>query len=127
MLTAAYRIRGTVIEGARRGRTIGFPTANLAGIATLLPADGVYAARALIAGTGPLPAAVHIGPNVSFGETAASVEVHVIGWSGNLYGSSLDVDFLDRLRETRRFASVDEVKKQLALDVALASSIAAAT
>jgi len=127
MLTADYRIRGTVIEGARRGRTIGFPTANLAGIATLLPADGVYAARALIAGQNPLPAAVHIGPNVSFGETATSVEVHIIGWSGNLYGSALDVDFLDRLRETRRFASVDEVKAQLTLDVALASSIATAT
>lgn len=118
LLTAAYRTTGTVIEGARRGRTIGFPTANLGGIATLLPAAGVYAARAVVAdGDAAWPAAVHIGPNISFGETTDSVEAHLIGYSGNLYDKTLHVDFLDRLRDTRKFASIDDLKAQLTIDV----------
>ncbi len=124
LATAAYRLSGTVVTGARRGGTIGFPTANLAGIATLLPADGVYAARARVAGE-DFAAAVHIGPNVSFGETAISTEAHLIGFSGDLYGQSLDVDFLDRVRDTRRFASVEDLKSQLAIDVAAAAGIVA--
>jgi riboflavin kinase/FMN adenylyltransferase len=129
LLTAAYRLTGTVVTGARRGATLGFPTANLDAIATLLPAQGVYAARALAADPrgGPRrswPAAVHIGPNVSFGGTAVSVEVHLIGFAGDLYGSSLDVDFLERLRDTRRFASVDELRMQLAADVEAAERVA---
>jgi riboflavin kinase/FMN adenylyltransferase len=118
LLTAAYRATGTVIEGARRGQTIGFPTANLGGIATLLPAAGVYAAHAFAEGDSTAwPAAVHIGPNISFGETAISVEAHLIGYAGNLYGRTLHVDFLDRLRDTRRFATVDELRAQLSIDV----------
>jgi riboflavin kinase/FMN adenylyltransferase len=125
MLTAAYRLTGTVVEGARRGRTIGFPTANLGAVATLLPAHGVYAARAAVAGRAESwPAAVHVGPNVTFGATVTTVEAHLIGCAENLYGATLDVDFIDRLRDTRSFASVDELKTQLARDVALAAEIA---
>ena len=123
LLTAPYRLQGLVVTGRQRGRTIGFPTANLGGVATLLPAEGVYAARAGVAGADrDWPAAVHIGPNVSFGETSATVEVHLIGFSGDLYGKSLHVDFLRRVRETRRFDSVEALKAQLAADVALAAS-----
>jgi len=71
-------------------------------------------------------AAVHVGPNVSFGEHETSVEVHLIGFAGDLYGSLLDVDFLDRLRDTRRFSSIDEIKAQLAADVAAAARVAGA-
>jgi riboflavin kinase/FMN adenylyltransferase len=124
LLTSPYRLTGTVVEGARRGGTIGFPTANLAGIATLLPAVGVYAARVTLADHGTHPAAVHIGPNISFGETVISVEAHLIGFSSDLYGSTLDVDFLDRLRETQRFESIDGLKAQLSADVARALAIA---
>ncbi len=124
LLTQPYRLSGTVAVGAKRGGPMGFPTANLAGIATLLPATGVYAARASIAGDGASwPAAVHVGPNVSFGEQAISVEAHLIGFSGDLYGRTLDVDFLDRLRDTRRFASIDDLKAQLAVDVAHAAQV----
>lgn len=126
LLTAPYRCRGRVVEGARRGRTLGFPTANLADIATLVPGDGVYACRVAVAGVSAVwPAAVHVGPNVSFGETAVSVEAHLIGFEGDLYGRSLDVDFLERLRETRRFASVAELTAQLAGDVEAARLVAA--
>lgn len=125
LLTAPYRLTGTVVVGARRGGTIGFPTANLAGIATLLPALGVYAAVARVDGVA-MPAAVHVGPNVTFGETSVSVEAHLIGFAGDLYDRSLDVDFLDRVRDTRRFASVEDLKAQLADDVAAAGRIVAA-
>jgi riboflavin kinase/FMN adenylyltransferase len=66
---------------------------------------------------------VHVGPNLSFGEQAISVEAHLIGFSGDLYGRTLDVDFLDRLRDTRRFASIDDLKAQLAVDVARAAQV----
>ncbi len=125
LMTAPYRLTGAVVVGARRGGTIGFPTANLAGIATLLPALGVYAAVAHVDGVA-VPAAVHVGPNVTFGETSVSVEAHLIGFAGDLYGRPLDVDFLDRVRDTRRFSSVEDLKAQLADDVAAARRIVAA-
>jgi riboflavin kinase/FMN adenylyltransferase len=128
LLTSPLRISGTVVQGKRRGAGLGFPTANLASIATLVPAQGVYAARAAVAdGAGDRTthaAAVHIGPNVSFGETAVSVEVHLVGFAGDLYGRRLDVDFLKRLRDTRRFDTIDELKVQLAADVAAAVATA---
>jgi len=127
LLTAPYRLTGRVVEGARRGRTLGFPTANLADIATLLPAAGVYAARVVVPGGCVHAAAVHVGPVVSFGETRITVEPHLVGFTGDLYGATLDVDFIDRLRDTRRFASTDDLKAQLADDVATAvASVAAA-
>lgn len=128
LLTAAFRLTGTVVQGARRGAGLGFPTANLASIATLVPAQGVYAARAAVVDANGVrmlhAAAVHIGPNVSFGESAVSVEAHLVGFSGDLYGHRLDVDFLERLRDTRRFDSVADLKAQLAADVAAATAIA---
>ncbi len=126
LATMPYRLSGTVTTGARRGATIGFPTANLTDIATLLPATGVYAGRAHVDGVA-YAAAVHVGPNVSFGETAISVEAHLIGFSGDLYGRTLDVDFLDRVRDTRRFTSIDDLTSQLSIDVAAAVRIAAET
>lgn len=126
LLTAPHRCSGRVVEGARRGRTLGFPTANLAGIATLIPGDGVYACRVALGGEPHAwPAAVHVGPNVSFGETAVTVEAHLVGFDGDLYGRSLDVDFLGRLRDTRHFASVAELVEQLAHDVSRAREVVA--
>jgi riboflavin kinase / FMN adenylyltransferase len=116
MLTRAYRVRGLVTHGARRGGTLGFPTANLEAIDTLVPGAGVYAGRAYTAG-GHWPAAINIGPNPTFGERALKFEVHLIGFQGNLYGQPLEVDFLARLRDIRPFGSVDELKQQLQQDV----------
>lgn len=128
LATAPYRLTGRVVEGQRRGGTLGFPTANLASIATLLPGQGVYAGWATIAdGPDRHPAAIHIGPTVSFGGTEVSIEAHLVGFRGDLYGTRLHVDFLERLRDTRRFASVDDLKQQLATDVARAEAIASAT
>lgn len=123
LLASPYRLTGTVVEGANRGATIGFPTANLSGVATLLPAPGVYAARVTLPDRGSRPAAVHVGPNISFGETRIGVEAHLIGFSGSLYGCSLDVDFVERLRDTQKFDSIDGLVAQLAKDVARAAAV----
>lgn len=119
MLTRPYRIRGLVTHGERRGEKIGFPTANIAAVDTLLPAVGVYAARAFVEQT-PWPAAVNVGPSPTFGQNVLRVEAHLIGFSGTLYGQPLEVEFLDRLRDVRTFGSVEELVAQLRLDVVAA-------
>jgi riboflavin kinase/FMN adenylyltransferase len=117
LLTAPYRIRGMVVHGAGRGARLGFGTANLDAIDTLLPAAGVYAGRALVAGKS-WPAAINIGPNPTFAEGALKVEIHLLGWDGaHLYGQVLEVDFLARLRNIQRFAGVEELVQQLHRDL----------
>lgn len=112
-----YRMTGRVGTGAQRGRTIGFPTANLVEVSTLIPANGVYAGAVAIQGTRHA-AAINIGPNPTFGEAAQKIEVHLLDFSGDLYGQNLDVDFIERVRDVRRFAGADELKTQLAQDIA---------
>jgi len=116
LLGRPYHLQGVVGTGMRRGQTLGFPTANLERISTLIPADGVYAVRALVRGQ-EWPAAVNIGPNPTFAEQARKVEVHLIGFQGNLYGEGLRIDFVQRLRDTRPFASAAELVEQLHRDV----------
>ncbi len=122
LLGRPYRLAGTVVEGAKRGRTIGFPTANLGGVETLVPAAGVYAGRAWVDDRA-YPAAANIGPNPTFGEDARKIEIHLIDYAGNLYGRRLAVEFLAKMRDTRPFASVGELVEQLKLDVAATSKI----
>jgi riboflavin kinase/FMN adenylyltransferase len=116
LLAAPYRIRGMVTHGAGRGAKIGFPTANLGAIDTLLPAQGVYAGRAWI-GTTARPAAINLGPSPTFGDTTTRVEAHLIGQHDPLYGEPLEVDFLARLRDIRPFPSPQALAEQLARDV----------
>jgi riboflavin kinase/FMN adenylyltransferase len=116
LLGRPYRLRGTVEVGQRRGRVLGFPTANLADVATVVPANGVYAVWAWIDGRA-WPAAANVGPNPTFGEEARKIEAHVIGFSGDLYGQAMAVDFVERLRDTRPFAGVAELQEQLRQDV----------
>lgn len=116
MLTAPYRLRGIVTHGAGRGAKIGFPTANLEGIDTLLPAHGVYAGIGHVNGQS-WPAAINVGPNPTFGETATKVETHLIGCTETLYGRPMEVDFLRRLRDVRPFASREELVEQIERDV----------
>jgi riboflavin kinase/FMN adenylyltransferase len=96
---------------------LGFPTANLSDLQTVIPGLGVYAGRTDIDGRSHA-AAIHIGPNPTFGEAALKVEVHVLDFAGDLYDRTLSVDFLRRLRDVRRFDSVDDLRNQLAQDVA---------
>jgi riboflavin kinase/FMN adenylyltransferase len=124
LLGRPHRLRGTVVRGAGRGAGLGFPTANLAGIDVLIPADGVYAMRAYVENDpAPIPAAVHIGPNATFGEQARSVEAHLIDFSGDLYGRTLELDVIDRLRGTMRFDSVANLLAQIHDDVDAARAL----
>jgi riboflavin kinase/FMN adenylyltransferase len=123
LLTHPYRIRGMVTHGASRGIKLGFPTANVDAIDTLLPAAGVYAGTGHGLGS-KWPAAINLGPNPTFGESALKVEVHLVGFSGQLYGQPLEIDFVKRLRDVRTFPSAEALKEQLARDVAEAREAA---
>ena len=123
MLTSPFRVRGTIEHGSGRGHQLGFPTANLAGMTTLLPADGVYAGCGYIDGE-CWPAAVNIGTNPTFDEGAAKFEVHLVGFSGTGYGEMMDVELLDRLRDVRRFESVEQLRSQIEEDVRQACQLA---
>ncbi|MFM9963618.1 MAG: bifunctional riboflavin kinase/FAD synthetase [Planctomycetaceae bacterium] len=116
MLGHPYRVRGLVAQGAARGRTIGFPTANLEGITTLLPPDGVYAGVCIVSQP-PYPVAINLGPNPTFGEAARKFEVHLLGFTGDLYGQMLDIDLLARVRDVVRFESSDALIRQLRADI----------
>ena len=118
LLTEAYRLEGIVTKGSQRGREIGFPTANLESVPCLIPAHGVYAGWTDIEGQG-YQAALNIGPNPTFGEKAAKVEVHIIGWSGSIYGERLKVTLLSRIRDVRRFESISALRQQLQQDIEL--------
>lgn len=119
LLGRPYAITGTVVTGAKRGRTIGFPTANLDGVETIVPGVGVYAMRVNVNGKS-WPAAANVGPNPTFGEDRRKIELHLIGFSGDLYGMELSAEFVGRIRETRPFAGVEALKEQLKIDVAQA-------
>jgi riboflavin kinase/FMN adenylyltransferase len=122
LLGRDYSITGTVETGAKRGRTIGFPTANLGGVKTLVPGTGVYAVRATVGGV-TYPAAANVGPNPTFGEDARKIEVHLLDFAGDLYGKELRVQFVKLLRDTRPFGGVQELTDQLRRDVAEARGV----
>jgi riboflavin kinase / FMN adenylyltransferase len=120
LLTQPYRIRGMVRHGAARGAKIGFPTANVDAVDTLLPSVGVYAGRSTVEGR-TWPAAINVGSNPTFGEQALKVEVHLIGFHDSLYGQPLEVDFLARLRDIVQFPNVEALKSQLSRDLTAAT------
>jgi riboflavin kinase/FMN adenylyltransferase len=120
MLGRPHEMRGPVVHGDRRGRTLGFPTANVAiGAEMLMPADGIYAGYLARAGGGsPLPAAIYVGKRPTFYDDRAMtlLEVHVLDFAGDLYGEDVAVRFTHRIRPDARFASVEELTAQLRAD-----------
>lgn len=135
MLGHPHQVEGLVAPGAQRGESLGFPTANLTGVRTLLPPDGVYAGLVELprdvdvaapsgasgrsdGGTQTYPAAVHLGPNPTFSEADRKLEVHLVGFQGNLYGRSLRVDLVDRVRDIQRFQTREALQRQLQQDIA---------
>ena len=117
MLGRPYRLRGIVVEGDRRGRTIGFPTANLL-IADpfVLPRVGVYAVQCAVQGES-VRGMMNVGrrPTV-YAQGDLTVEVHLLDYSGELYGSEIAVDLLGYIRAERKFADLGELRAQLARD-----------
>lgn len=117
LLGRHFAIEGTVVEGARRGREIGFPTANLATENELLPPNGVYATFSTIDGV-VRTGVTNVGVRPTFdGPPTTSVETHVLGFSGDLYGQRQELAFVQRLRDERRFPDVDALREQIAADV----------
>jgi riboflavin kinase/FMN adenylyltransferase len=118
MLGRPYFIRGIVYSGKRRGRELGFPTANLAIEGKLaIPADGIYAAFTQIKPGGePLPSMVYVGTNPTFNERSRAIEVNLLDFDGDLYGSELTVLFIDQVRGDQWFSSAQELVDQMRRD-----------
>lgn len=128
MLGRPHRVAGRVGHGDHRGAALGFPTANLEQIETLEPGHGVYAAIAEIersersdgetVARGRYPAAVNVGPQPTFDQQQRRVEAHLIGFTGDLRGARLALEFMDRLRDQKRFDSPAALAEQIRADVA---------
>ena len=121
LLGREYTILGTVVEGRKLGRTLGFPTANLAAHNEQFPPNGVYAARAKVTGrvlTGVLNLGVR--PTVTGGSAERLLELHVFDFEGDLYGAEIEVAFHAYLRGERRFESLDALKAQIEADCSAA-------
>jgi riboflavin kinase / FMN adenylyltransferase len=119
LLGRPYSIRGEVVRGAGRGRTLGFPTANIRTERPLGLPVGVYVCRVQV-GARDHQAVVNVGFRPTFGVNELAVEAHVLDFAGDLYDATVTLTFVRRLREERKFPSVDALKEQIALDVAAA-------
>jgi riboflavin kinase/FMN adenylyltransferase len=120
MLGRPYGVEGRVVRGAERGRTIGFPTANLQPRNRVIPRGGVYVTATLIEGAWRR-SVTNVGVRPTFEKEAEpSIETFVMDWGGDLYGDVVRVRFLYRLRDERRFASVADLKRQIDADAARA-------
>ena len=116
MLGRPYTLPGKVVAGAGRGRTLGFPTANVAPDRPVLVAAGVYACTVEVGGQ-RRQAVVNVGVRPTFGEEALAVEAYLFDFSGDLYGQTVRLAFVSRVREERRFGSIDALRAQIADDV----------
>ena len=116
LLGHPYYIDGTVVAGKRRGRALGFPTANLQSDNELLPPNGVYATTTTVDGI-VHASLTNVGLRPTFGDTTKPIiEAYVLGFSGDLYGRLLRLGFVQRLRDERKFEDVDALRAQLEAD-----------
>lgn len=111
LLGRRHSISGVVEGGDRRGRTIGFPTANVGGVVEVLPPHGVYAVFA-----DDRPGVMNLGIRPTVDGTSLRVEVHLFDFDGDLYGTAMRVHLVKRLRDEKKFASLEELKAQIAID-----------
>lgn len=127
LLGAPFAITGRVVEGDRRGRDLNVPTANIAPAEdVIVPGKGIYAGIAAAEGIDPTPAAVSIGVRPTFEASGpVLVEAHLIDFDGDLYGRTLEVSLLERLRDEVRFDSAEELVEQMRQDVEQARQVAA--
>ena len=114
-----YSIFGRVGHGEAKGRTIGFPTANLQGIESLTPGQGVYVVNADIEGRWK-KAVCNVGVRPTLGGQSQSVEVHILDYDQDLYGKNLKIQFLTKIREEKKFQNFDMLKGQIEKDVQFA-------
>lgn len=128
LIGRSYTLEGTVVHGAGRGRTLGLATANMAPENELVPGGGVYAAFCWLDGGAPVrwPAVVNVGHRPTFGGGATTVEAHLLGFDGDLYGRRIRLSFEARLREERPFAGADALVAQIHRDIEAARAALAA-
>ena len=123
LLGRPYSVSGTIVRGEQRGRSLGFPTINVAPPDDkLLPRDGIYATWAILSGHGEggdhrFRAASSLGVRPTFGGGSRKLESHILDFSGDLYGQQAVIVFVERLRDEMKFASADELARQIAKDV----------
>jgi riboflavin kinase / FMN adenylyltransferase len=125
LLGRNHFLSGTVVHGRERGRTIGFPTANVGLGEHLRPRFGVYAVRALVEGKWR-DAVANLGRRPTFGKLQENFEVHLFDFSGDLYGHTLRVALVDFIRPEMKFAGLDQLKAQIAADGQAAKTVLAA-
>ena len=116
LLGRHFSIGGKVVHGHHRGKTMGFPTANLQSENELIPKCGVYAVKVKLNGE-MYDGACNIGPNPTFDDEAISIEVFIFGYDGDLYGQSLRLFFVERIRDERKFPDVCALQRQIKDDV----------
>lgn len=113
-----HLVQGVVVEGAGRGRELGFPTANLEVIeATCVPAEGVYAGRMIDQDGQPHDAAISVGTNPTFGDNSLTIEPYLLDFQGSLYGQHAGLEFVARLRDQQRFTSAAQLQTAIERDV----------
>jgi riboflavin kinase/FMN adenylyltransferase len=123
MLARPYNMSGNVVKGFRRGTEIGFPTANIES-EKVIPAEGVYAIIAEVEGN-RYQGVINIGYNPTFGNEELSMEVHLLDFQGDIYEKTIDIQFIDRLRDETKFDSPDKLVVQIKKDIASAKKILA--
>lgn len=126
LLGRHFSLEGEVIHGAGRGKDLGFPTANLRTEKEILPKEGVYAVKIRL-GEVYYDGVVNIGRNPTFGNQNVTVEVHLFDFKGSLYGETLRLYFLQRLRDEVRFATVSDLITAIQHDIDLARTILTST
>jgi riboflavin kinase/FMN adenylyltransferase len=124
MLGRPFSILGTVESGDRRGRELGFPTANLNPHDEVLPPDGVYAVRVII-GSEQFGGVVNIGvrPTFASAQSLRVLEVHILDFTRELYNQNVEILFLSKLRDEQKFASMEALKTQIAADICEARKV----
>jgi riboflavin kinase / FMN adenylyltransferase len=124
MMGRGYALAGQVVKGERMGRMLGFPTANIDVAGLVLPPRGVYAAHAHIE-AGQFRAVVNIGvrPTMTRASDSVTVEAHLLGFGGDLYGQEVELTFVEKLRDEQKFPSVEQLRAQIARDINCASTV----
>ncbi len=125
LLGRAHFLRGEVVHGRERGRTIGFPTANLASHTECVPPDGVYATRVILP-EGVYPSITNIGMRPTFQETARSIEAHIFDFNRDIYDRTIKLEIIERVRPEKKFESGEALGRQIKLDLERARQILAA-
>jgi riboflavin kinase / FMN adenylyltransferase len=125
LLARSHSLKGNVVHSSHRGRLLGFPTANMS-VSTrfAIPGDGVYATMTTFLDEGKnspaRPSVTNVGKRPTFDNGERSIETYVLDWSGDLYNQNIRVEFVQKLRDERKFSGIEEIKAQLARDVTAA-------